>query len=388
MVLILYESSTYDSPEMNTHEYLRGGEEHYKMDKRDLVNVFDYEAAAREKLPKIAFDYYSSGANDEITLRENHTAYERIRLKPRVLKDISKRDIKITLFGETISMPILVAPTAFHRMAHPEGEVAVARAAGKAGTIMILSTLANSSIEEVMAEAVGPVWFQLYVYKDKQATKSLIQRAETAGCKAIALTVDAQIWGRRERDIKNRFRLPEGLSIKNLSSGSDHFPDGESGSGLASYVSWQFDPALSWKDVEWLCANTKLPVLLKGVMHPEDARLAVDHGAAGVIVSNHGARQLDTVPATIDALTDIVEAVEDRIEVLIDGGIRRGTDVLKAIALGAKAVGVGRPVIWGLAQDGEDGVKRILDILRKDFELAMRLCGCTSVKEISKDLIF
>ena len=358
------------------------------MDKRDLVNVFDYEAAAREKLPKIAFDYYSSGANDEITLRENHAAYERIRLKPRVLKDISKRDIKITLFGETISMPILVAPTAFHRMAHPEGEVAVARAAGKAGTIMILSTLANSSIEEVMAEAVGPVWFQLYVYKDKQATKSLIQRAETAGCKAIALTVDAQIWGRRERDIKNRFRLPDGLSIKNLSSGSDQFPDGESGSGLASYVSWQFDPALSWKDVEWLCANTKLPVLLKGVLHPEDARLAVDHGAAGVIVSNHGARQLDTVPATIDALSEIVEAVEDRIEVLIDGGIRRGTDVLKAIALGAKAVGVGRPVIWGLAQDGEDGVKRILDILRKDFELTMRLCGCTSVKEISKDLIF
>jgi len=359
-----------------------------KMDKRDLVSVFDYEAAAREKLPKIAFDYYSSGANDEITLRENHAAFERIRLKPRVLKDISKRDIKITLFGETISMPILVAPTAFHRMAHPEGEVAVARAAGKGGTIMILSTLANSSIEEVMAEAVGPVWFQLYVYKDKQATKSLIQRAEAAGCKAIALTVDAQIWGRRERDIKNRFRLPEGLSIKNLSSGSDQFPDGESGSGLASYVSWQFDPALSWKDVEWLCANTKLPVLLKGVLHPEDARLAVDHGAAGVIVSNHGARQLDTVPATIDALTDIGEAVEDRIEVLMDGGIRRGTDVLKAIALGAKAVGVGRPVIWGLAQDGEDGVKRILDILRKDFELAMRLCGCTSVKEISKDLIF
>ncbi|MBC8247231.1 MAG: alpha-hydroxy-acid oxidizing protein [Deltaproteobacteria bacterium] len=358
------------------------------MDKRDLVSVFDYEAAAREKLPKIAFDYYSSGANDEITLRENHAAFERIRLKPRVLKDISKRDIKITLFGETISMPILVAPTAFHRMAHPEGEVAVARAAGKGGAIMILSTLANSSIEEVMAEAVGPVWFQLYVYKDKQATKSLIQRAETAGCKAIALTVDAQIWGRRERDIKNRFRLPEGLSIKNLSSGSDQFPDGESGSGLASYVSWQFDPALSWKDVEWLCANTKLPVLLKGILHPEDARLAIDHGAAGVIVSNHGARQLDTVPATIDALTDIVEAVEDRIEVLIDGGIRRGTDVLKAIALGAKAVGVGRPVIWGLAQDGEDGVKRILDILRKDFELAMRLCGCTSVKEISKDLIF
>ena len=358
------------------------------MEKRDLVSVFDYEAAAREKLPKTAFDYYSSGANDEITLRENHAAYERIRLKPRVLKDISKRDIGITLFGDTIAMPILVAPTAFHRMAHPEGECAVARATGKAGTIMILSTLATSSIEEVMAEARGPVWFQLYVYKDKQATKSLIQRAEIAGCKAIVLTVDAQIWGRRERDIKNRFRLPEGLSIKNLSSGSDQFPDGQTGDGLASYVSWQFDPALSWKDVDWLCTATKLPVLLKGILHPDDAGQAVDHGAAGLIVSNHGARQLDTVPATIDALSGIVDAVGDRIEVLIDGGIRRGTDVLKAVALGAKAVGVGRPIIWGLAQDGEEGVKRVLDIIRKDFELAMRLCGCTSVKEINNALIF
>jgi len=358
------------------------------MDNRNLVSVFDYEAAAQKSLPKLAFDYYSSGANDEITLRDNHAAYERIRLKPRVLKDISQRNTGITLYDEPISMPILVAPTAFHRMAHPEGEVAVARAAGKAGTIMILSTLSTSSIEEVTAEATGPIWFQLYVYKDREATKSLIQRAEAAGCKAIALTVDAQIWGRRERDIKNRFRLPKGLSIKNLTSGSDQFPDDETGSGLAKYVSWQFDPALSWKDVDWLCATTKLPVLLKGVLHPEDARAAIDHGASGIIVSNHGARQLDTVPATIDALPAIVQAVDGRIDVLIDGGIRRGTDVLKAIALGVQAVGVGRPIIWGLALDGEDGVKRVLDLLRKDFELAMRLCGCTSVQEISDDLIF
>jgi len=358
------------------------------MDNRDLVSIFDYEAAAQKSLPKLAFDYYSSGANDEITLRDNHAAYERIRLKPRVLKDISQRNTGITLYDEPISMPILVAPTAFHRMAHPEGEVAVARAAGKAGTIMILSTLSTSSIEEVTAEATGPIWFQLYVYKDREATKSLIQRAEAAGCKAIALTVDAQIWGRRERDIKNRFRLPKGLSIKNLTSGSDQFPDDETGSGLAKYVSWQFDPALSWRDVDWLCATTKLPVLLKGVLHPEDARAAIDHGASGIIVSNHGARQLDTVPATIDALPAIVQAVDGRIDVLIDGGIRRGTDVLKAIALGVQAVGVGRPIIWGLVLDGEDGVKRVLDLLRKDFELAMRLCGCTSVQEISNDLIF
>jgi isopentenyl diphosphate isomerase/L-lactate dehydrogenase-like FMN-dependent dehydrogenase len=359
------------------------------MEKRDLVSVFDYEAAARKKLPKIAFDYYASGANDEITLRENHAAYEQIKLKPRVLIDISKRDLSTTVLGQKVSMPIIVAPTAFHRMAHPEGEVATVRASGKADTIMILSTLSTSSIEEVMAEATGPVWFQLYVYKDRDATLSLVERAESNGCTAIALTVDAQVWGRRERDIKNRFRLPKDLSIKNLMpAGREQFPEGKADSGLAAYVAWQFDPTLSWKDVDWLCSKSNIPVLLKGVLNPEDARLAADHGAAGVIVSNHGARQLDTVPATIEALPHIVEAVDEKLEVLVDGGVRRGTDVVKAISLGAKAVGIGRPIIWGLALDGEKGVKRILDILRSDFELAMRLCGCTSVPEMSRDLIF
>lgn len=359
------------------------------MDKRDLVSVFDYEAAAREKLPKTAYDYYRSGANDEITLRENHAAYERLQLHPRVLIDISKPDLSTRILGQDVAMPILVAPTAFHRMAHPEGELATVRAAGQAGTIMIFSTLSNSSFEEVMPEATGPVWFQLYVYKDREATLSLVQRAESHGCTAIALTVDAQVWGHRERDIKNHFRLPKGLSIKNLMPvGREQFPKEKGESGLAAYVAWQFDPTLAWKDVDWLCAKSKIPVLLKGVLHPEDARIAIEHGAAGVIVSNHGARQLDTVPATIDALPAIVEAVDGKIEVLIDGGIRRGTDVFKAIALGAKAVGVGRPIIWGLAVDGQPGAKRILDLLRKDFQLTMKLCGCNSVQEITKDLIF
>ena len=359
------------------------------LDKRDLVSVFDYEAAAREKLPKTAYDYYRSGANDEITLHENHAAYERIQLYPRVLIDISKPDISTRILGQDVKMPILVAPTAFHRMAHPEGEVATARASGQAGAIMIFSTLSNSSFEEVMPAATGPVWFQLYVYKDREATLSLVQRAESLGCTAIALTVDAQVWGRRERDIKNRFRLPKDLSIKNLMPvGREQFPDKKEDSGLAAYVAWQFDPTLNWKDVDWLCAKSKIPVLLKGVLHPEDARLAIDHGAAGVIVSNHGARQLDTVPATIDALPAIVEAVDNKIEVLIDGGIRRGTDVFKAIALGAKAVAVGRPIIWGLAVEGDQGAKRVLDLLRKDFELTMKLCGCTSVQDITKEMIF
>jgi len=359
------------------------------MDQRDLVSVFDYEAAARKKLPKTAYDYYRSGANDELTLHENHAAYERIKLNPKVLIDTSKRDLTTSVLGQTVSMPIMVAPTAFHCMAHPEGEVATARAAGKAGALMMLSTLSTSSIEEVLPEATGPVWFQLYVYKDREATLSLVERAVSYGCTAIALTVDAQVWGRRERDIKNRFRLPKGLSIKNLMpAGKGEFPDEKADSGLAAYVTWQFDQTLTWKDIDWLCSKANVPVLLKGILHPDDARRAADHGAAGIIVSNHGARQLDTVPATIEALPGLVEAVDGEMDILIDGGIRRGTDVFKAIALGAKAVGVGRPIIWGLAVDGEQGARRVIDILRKDFELTMRLCGCATIEDITKDLLF
>jgi len=358
------------------------------MSENPLINLFDYEKAAAEKLSRTAYDYYASGGGDEITVKENHAAYERIKLIPRVLKDISRADLGTTLFGQTVSMPILVAPTAFHRMAHPEGEMATARAAAAAGVIMILSTLSTCSIEEVAEAAHGPRWFQLYFYKDRAATLSLIQRAEAAGCQALALTVDAQVWGRRERDIRNRFRLPKGLSMANMvRTGKESFPESE-GSGLAGYVTWQFDPALNWKDVDWLCSKTKLPVLLKGVLHPGDAKMAAEHGAAGVIVSNHGGRQLDTVPATIEALPAVAEALGNRLEVFIDGGVRRGTDVLKAIALGARAVGIGRPIVWGLAVGGENGVTEVLKILRREFELAMRLSGFTSVSEITGDILF
>jgi 4-hydroxymandelate oxidase len=354
----------------------------------DPINLYDYEAIAREKLTPMAYDYYASGAHDEITLAENHAAYDRIKLRYRVLRDISRRDISTTVLGHRLSMPVIVAPTAFHKLACADGEVATVRAAGTAGTLMILSTLSTTSIEEVMAAATGPVWFQLYVYKDREATKALVQRAEAAGCSALALTVDAQVWGRRERDVRNRFQLPAGLSVKNLMpAGQEEFPKEVQDSGLAAYVASLFDQTLSWKDVEWLCGLTRLPVLLKGVVHPEDARLAVEHGAAGVIVSNHGGRQLDTAPATIEALPAVVEAVDGRIEVLIDGGIRRGTDVIKALAYGAKAVAVGRPVLWGLAYDGQRGVERVLNLLRFEVDLAMGLCGAARVTEISKELI-
>jgi 4-hydroxymandelate oxidase len=348
--------------------------------KMEPINVYDFEEIMRVKLPKMANDYYASGANDEITLRENDVAYDRVQLRYRVLRDVSRRNLSTTVVKQPVSMPVLIAPTAFHGMAHPEGEIATTRAAGKAGTIMILSTLSTSSIEQVLETATGPVWFQLYVYKDRGTTAALVERAELAGCSALVLTVDAQIWGRRERDVRNRFRLPKGLSVKNLMpAGKEQLPRDVAGSGLAAYVTSLFDPALSWKDVDWLCSITKLPVLIKGVVHPDDARQALDYGIAGVIVSNHGGRQLDTAPPTIEALPGVVEAVDGGLEVLIDGGIRRGTDVVKAIALGARAVAVGRPIIWGLCHAGENGVLQV--------DSAMGLCGCASVGEISRDLI-
>jgi 4-hydroxymandelate oxidase len=335
------------------------------------------------------YDYYAGGAHDEITLRENRAAYDRIKLRYRVLRDISSRDLSTTILGQESAMPIIISPTAFHCMAHPDGELATVRAAGKAGLIMILSTLSTTSIEDVMNSARGPVWFQLYVYKDRGVTEALVQRAETAGCAAIVLTVDAQIWGRRECDVRNRFQLPNGLSVMNLMpTGNEQFPNDMADSGLAAYVASLFDPALSWKDLDWLCSMTQLPVLIKGVVHPEDARQALDHGVAAVVVSNHGGRQLDTAPATIDVLPEIVDAVQGRIEVIVDGGIRRGTDVVKALALGANAAGIGRPAIWGLTFDGEAGVGKILDILGFELDLAMGLCGCTSIQEINSDLIY
>ena len=350
-----------------------------------LLNLHEYEAAAKENLSQMAFDYYVGGSDDEVTLRDNVRAFDRYRLRNRVMRDVSERDLSTSVLGQKISMPVMVAPTAFQRMAHPEGEVATARAAGEAGTAMMLSTLSTSSIEEVAAAATGPLWFQLYVYKDREETKNLVRRAEAADYKAIVLTVDAQIWGVRERDVKNNFQLPDGLRIKNV-IGAEDFPDTE-GSGLAAYVTSLFDQTLSWQDLEWLVGITDLPVLVKGILNADDAELAVQHGAAGIVVSNHGGRQLDTAPASVDVLSEIAEKVDGRVDIIMDGGVRRGTDVLKALALGAKAVAIGRPVLWGLAVDGQAGVERVLGVLRDELDLSLALCGATSPDEIDASLI-
>ena len=354
----------------------------------EAINLLDLEMKSRELLPQTAYDYFASGANDEITLRENCVAYGRITLLPRMLVDVSERHMGTTALGEPVSMPVLIAPTAFQGLAHPEGEVATVKAAGAAKTLMTLSTGSTFSIEEVKAVATGPVWFQLYVFKDRAISASLVKRAEVAGCKAVVFTVDAPLRGRRERDVRNQFKLPDDLSVKNLRpAGLQEFPDGTAGSGLAPYIASLFDPALTWKDIEWLAGITKLPVLVKGILRSDDALLAVKHGASGVIVSNHGARQLDTTPATISILPEIVDAVGGKVEVYVDGGIRRGTDVLKAIACGARAVFIGRPVLWGLASGAEAGVRYVLEMVRQEFDLAMALSGCPTLSSITRDLI-
>jgi 4-hydroxymandelate oxidase len=285
-------------------------------------------------------------------------------------------------------MPILIAPVALPGLAHPEGEIATVKAASAAKTLTILATLSTTSIEDAMAAATGPVWFQLYVFRDRAITASLVQRAEAAGCKAVVLTVDMPMQGKRERDVRNRFTLPDNLCLKNFAqAGFQQLPKNVAGSGLAAYVASLLDPALTWKDIEWLVRVTKLPVLVKGILRADDALRAVNHGASGIIVSNHGARQLDTTPATISVLPEIVDKVAGGVEVYVDGGIRRGTDVLKAMAYGARAVLVGRPILWGLAVGGEAGVKSVLVMLRQEFDLAMALSGCPRLTAITRDLV-
>ena len=351
------------------------------------VSVDDYERLAREKMDPAAFDYYAGGSGQERTLAANRSAFDAIQFRPRVLVDVSHIDLATTVLGQQISFPVMLAPTAFNRLACDEGEIAAARAAGASGTVMISSTLSTCTLEDVAKAATGPLWFQLYVYKDRGLTTELIARAEAAGYRALVLTVDTPRLGRRERDVRNRFTLPAGLSMKNLESCLSDATRWGAHSSFSAYVHDLFDPSLTWRDVDWLRAQTKLPLLLKGVMTAEDTRSSVDSGADAVVVSNHGGRQLDGVSATVTALPEVIDAAAGRIEVLLDGGVRRGTDVLKALALGARAVLIGRAYLWGLAVAGEDGVRDVLRILRDELELSLALAGRTSVAAIDSSLI-
>jgi 4-hydroxymandelate oxidase len=352
-----------------------------------LLNVHDYARAAQAKLTRETLDYYEGGALDEITLHENAASWTRLKLYYHVLAGVGTRDLRTTVLGTPISMPVVVAPTAFHKLACEAGEIATARAAKAAGTLFILSSLSNTAMESVFVEAASPRWFQLYVYKDKEITRELVQRAEAAGAEAIVLTVDAPGLGTRERDARNSFSLPTGLVVANLSPlGKGDIPE-VCHSGLAAYVKENFKHSLGFDDLNWLCETTRLPVVVKGVCRGDDARQAAKHGARGVVVSNHGGRQLDTAPSTCEVLPYVVEAAGDSCEVYVDGGIRRGSDVLKALALGARAVLLGRPILWGLSVDGEKGALQILEIVRRELDEAMLLCGCTNLSQIDRTLL-
>lgn len=352
------------------------------------INLFELESEAIARLPAATRDYYQGGACEEITLRENRAAYERIALHYRVLRNVSERDLSTTVLGSPVRLPILIAPTAFHRLAHPDGELATARAARAAGTLPILSTLSTSAMEDFAREAQGAWWFQLYVYRDRGVTRELMQRAVNAGCRALVITVDAPVGGLRERDAHNRFALPDDLAMCNLlPAGKGHAKLEASMGGVSGYFTKLIDPTFTWRDLEALAAQVRVPIIVKGLVRADDAVHAHEHGAAGIVVSNHGGRQLDTAPAPIEVLERIATAIDRRLEIYIDGGVRRGTDVLKALALGARAVLIGRPVLWGLACGGEAGVVRVLEILRNELDVAMALSGCRTLAEIDRELI-
>jgi isopentenyl diphosphate isomerase/L-lactate dehydrogenase-like FMN-dependent dehydrogenase len=344
------------------------------------LNVADYERLAEEALDEASFGYFAGGAGDEHTIRHNRDAFDRWRLRPRVLVDVSSITTEATVLGETVSMPVLASPVAHLRMAHPEGELAVARAAAGAGTIMCVPTFAMAPPAEVAAAAPeGRRWFQLYWHPDRGVTKSILDQAREAGCTALVFTVDLPKLGRRERDLRTRFVLDPDYKMGVYGSESSDL-----GTLTPATAAELVDPRLTWRDLEWLHETAGLPVIAKGILTAEDAELAASHGCAAVVVSNHGGRQLDRAIATLEALPEVVEAVGDRVEVLMDSGIRRGVDVAIALALGAKAVMVGRPVVWGLAANGEKGVRHVFELLRDELALALALLGCASPADLGR----
>ncbi len=344
----------------------------------EAVCLSDFEGLARKRMSHMAYEYVAGGSADEITVRWNREALDQIRLRPRVLVDVSEVNMRTTLLGRELSFPVLLAPTSFHRIYHPEGELATARGASAGGAIYVVSSATTTRIEEIARVATEPLWFQMYVQSDRGFSADVVKQAEAAGCRALCVTVDTPVLGPRNRAQHAKVTLPPGLKPYYLS-------DFNAGRGT---MTEQKNYTMTWKDIDWLLSIAHVPVLLKGILNPEDAERAVKAGVAGIIVSNHGGRNLDTLPATITALPSITEKVAGRVPVLVDGGIRRGTDVIKALALGAKAVLIGRPYLYGLGIAGAEGVTQVLNILRKEVEMAMALTGRPTVASVDRSLIW
>lgn len=349
------------------------------------VNVFEFEGLAKKVLPKPPFDYLSTGSEDEVTLRDNVAAYRRIRLLPPLLRGVATSDLSTTVLGTSISMPVMLAPVASQCLFHRNGELDSARAAEKAQTLFAVSTSATHSVEEIAAVTKGPLWFQLYVPRDKTVARKLVERVEHLGYKAIIVTVDRG--GRKEQDMRNNFNLPKEMLWRTLRNMGHDVSRSLTNEQLLEYAVEAYHANLTWDFFDWLRSITKLPLLIKGVLTAADAQKAVSLGLEGIVVSNHGGRALDGMPATIDVLAEIVAAVNSRTEVYVDGGVRRGTDVLKALALGAKATLIGRPYAWGLAVNGEAGVTKVLSMFREELQNAMQTSGCFKISDISRSLI-
>jgi len=366
-------------------------------------NIADVRALARRVVPDAVFDFVDGAANDEVTAGRNQSDFAALQLHPRVLVDVEQVDLSTTVLGQPVALPLLGAPTGLTGLIHHRGEAAIARAVQAAGSIYVLSAMASYSIEEIAREAPGPTWFQLYVWRDRGLVRELVGRARAAGHGALVLTVDVPRAAVRERDRRNGFGIPPRLTLRSLGQGmvrprwsagfvrhprmsianaAGHGGGARDAVSLTEYINSQFDPTLSWHDVAWLREEWSGPLLIKGILHPEDAVQAVSAGVDGVIVSNHGGRQLDHAPSAISALPRVVEAVGGRAEVLLDGGVRRGADVLKALALGARACLVGRPLVYGVGAGGDAGAERALTILRDELSIAMALAGCPAVADV------
>lgn len=372
-------------------------------------NVDDLRLLAKRRLPGGVFDYFDGAAEDEVTKVENSSAFSKVELRPRVLVDVSSIDTSTTIMGQPVPFPIALSPTGFTRIAHPDGELAVARVAGAVNLPYTLSTLGTRSIEEVAKVATGPLWYQLYVWKDRGLSRELVERARDNGYKAIMLTVDTPVFGRRERDVRRGFTLPPKIGLETFVDGILHpkwtwdfvrsepitfsavagrkSVDGSTAVTLSDYVNSQFDPTLSWKDLDWIREVSGLPLMLKGIQSVEDAKLAVELGVDAIALSNHGGRQYDGAPAPVALLPRVVDAVGDSIEVLVDGGVRRGSDVVKACALGARAVMFGRPYLYGLGAGGELGVRWAIDHITSGVTRTMGLIGETSITKLSPGVV-
>ena len=351
----------------------------------DLLNVLEFEPVCRTKIPKTSYDYVAHGADDELTVRRNREAFQWITLRPRVATDVSHMDLSLELFGQKVEMPILICPTGSHTLVHADGELATARAAGAVKTIMAVSSAASYPLEKIVQSATGPLWRQLSAGPDLESTFEEVDKAVALGCKAIVFTIDNKYNSNRERLFRNRTAQSD---LQAAFSGDSRAARRREPEYANPYrLGWRDTARVTWPYLEQLATRAKVPVVLKGILRADDAQLAAKHGAAAIIVSNHGGRYLGAAPATIEVLPEIIDAVAGKIPVLIDGGFRRGTDVLKALAIGAKAVMVGRPPLWGLGAFGQSGAQRVLEILQSELALAMALCGCPNLASIDRSLV-